>query len=167
MCVCRRPARKARHQGRAGRSVGRRGFTLLEVLIVLTIIGTVTAFALPRVRGAQNEEATRSARREVTASLARAKGTAVQRGCRATLHMRTDVPRVWVTACKTTGSGIDTIGGVSFLSARYGVTMTSSADSLPFAPNSLGLGTAAITMGFTKSGFTSSLQLTPVGRPIW
>jgi hypothetical protein len=132
------------------------------------MIGTITAFALPKVRAAQAHESTRNARREVQASIARAKGTAVQRGCRATMHMRATGPaRVWVTACKVTGSGLDTIGGVIQLDSRYGVTVTTDADSLPFGPNSLGLGTATISMGFTKSGYTSSMRITPVGRPIW
>jgi prepilin-type N-terminal cleavage/methylation domain-containing protein len=65
----------------------RRGVSLIETLIVLMLIGTVTAFALPKVRAAQSHESTRSARREVQAAIARAKGAAVQRGCLATLNM--------------------------------------------------------------------------------
>ena len=149
----------------------RRGVSLIETLIVLLMIGAVTALALPKVRTAQTHESTRNARREVQASLARAKGTAVQRGCRATMHMRASGPaRVWVTTCRITplvGSTLDTIGGVIYLNARYGVTVSTDADSIPFGPNSLGLGTAMINMGFTKAGYTSSLQITPVGRPIW
>jgi prepilin-type N-terminal cleavage/methylation domain-containing protein len=145
----------------------RRGVSIIEMLIVMIMIGAITAFALPKVRAAQNHESTRSARREVQASLARAKGAAVQRGCRATMHIRSSPEKVWVTACKVTGTGLDTIGGVIFLHARYGVTVSTDADSIPFGPNSLGLGTATIGMGFTKAGYTSSMRITPIGRPIW
>jgi len=137
----------------------------------MMMIGTITAMVLPKVRTAQSHESTRSARREVQSSLARAKGTAVQRGCRATMHMRATGPaRVWVTTCRITplaGSTLDTIGGVVYLNARYGVTVTTDADSIPFGPNSLGLAPATINMGFTKAGYTSSLQITAIGRPIW
>jgi prepilin-type N-terminal cleavage/methylation domain-containing protein len=145
----------------------RRGVSIIEMLIVMMMIGTITAFALPKVRAAQSHESTRAARREVQSALARAKGTAVQRGCRSTMHVRAVPEKVWVTACKVTGAGLDTIGGVRWLHAVYGVTVSTDADSMPFGPNSLGLGVSTINMGFTKAGYTSSLQITPVGRPIW
>jgi type II secretory pathway pseudopilin PulG len=157
-----------RSRSPGGRS--RRGVSLIETLIVLIMIGAITALALPKVRAAQTHESTRNARREVQSAMARAKGAAVQRGCRATMHMRAATPKVWVTACRVTplsGSPLDTIGGVVYLDARYGITMTTDADSIPFGPNSIGLAPATINMGFTKAGYTSSLQITPVGRPIW
>lgn len=145
----------------------RPGVSMIETLIVLIMIGTMTAFALPKVRVAQTHEATRNARREVQAAIARAKGVAVNRSCRATLHIRQDTRKIWVTACKITGTGLDTLGGVVYLGSRYGITMTSDGDSIPFGPNSLGKNTATINLGFTKSGYTSALQITPIGRPVW
>jgi prepilin-type N-terminal cleavage/methylation domain-containing protein len=128
----------------------RSGFTIIELLIVIVIIGTVTAFGLPRMNDAVRNESVRSARREVTTQLARAKATAVQRACRSALQIREASGRVWVEACKTTGAGRDTVGAMSNLASKYGVTISTTADSLVFAPNSIGLAPATITMTFTR-----------------
>ncbi|HYV97430.1 MAG TPA: prepilin-type N-terminal cleavage/methylation domain-containing protein [Gemmatimonadaceae bacterium] len=145
----------------------RRGITLLEMIIVLIIIGTTSAYAYPKLKTAQNKRSTQAALREVTTQLARAKATAVQRACRATLKFKQSENKVWITACKLTGSALDTIGTVSYLNARYGVTITVDQDSLPFGPNSLGLNTATTNMTFTKSGQTSTLTISSIGRPTW
>jgi Tfp pilus assembly protein FimT len=138
------------------------------MLIVLTIIGTVTAFAFPRLRTTQTHEAARSARREVTTQIARAKATAMQRACRTTVQFRQATNKVWVESCKIAGgTARDTIGTVSYLNARYAVAFTTTADSLPFGANSLGLGTGAITMTFTRSGYATSLTVSAIGMPTW
>lgn len=145
----------------------RPGFTVVELLVVIVIIGIAAAFAFPKMNTAVKHEAVRSARREVTTQLARAKGAAVQRGCRSTLQMRAATGRVWVETCKVTGTTRDTVGTVSQLAAKYGVTVTSTADSFPFAPNSLGIAPAPVTLTFAKAGYTLSLLISTVGRPSW
>jgi len=152
-------------RGAAGERVG--GFTLVEVLLVMAIIGIASAFAIPNMRNAMNREATKAARREVTTQVMRARSAAVQRGCRATIHLRATGNLAWVTSCKMTGSGIDTIGSISRLGSRHGIKMTTTADSLPFASNGIGLGAATIALTFTKGGAASSLSLTRVGRAVW
>lgn len=144
------------------------GFTLIELLVVIVIMGIMAAFAYPKMHNAVNNEAVRSARRETTTQLARAKGAAVQRGCRSSLQMRAATGRVWVETCKVTGgTARDTVGTVSQLAGKYGVTVTTTADSLPFGANSLGLAPAAITMTFAKAGYTLSLAISTIGRASW
>ena len=145
----------------------KRGFSIIELLIVMSIIGVMAAFAFPKMQDAIIHEATRGARREVATQLMRARAAAAQRGCRATVHMDAATTRVWVTACKVTGTGLDTLGPFSRLDVKYNVTMTSTADSLPFAANSMGMGTGTISMAFTRSGYTSSLRITAIGRAVW
>lgn len=145
----------------------RSGFTLIEMLIVMTLIGVISAVALPRMNGAMMREATRSARREVATQVTRARNAAAQRGCRATLHMDAAADKVWVTACKASGNGVDTIGPVSDLATRYKVDMAVAEDSLPFAANSLGLGTGTIGFTFTRNSYSVAMRVTPVGRAAW
>ena len=145
----------------------RNGFSLVELLIVISIIGVMAAFAFPKMQQQIIHEGVRGARREVATQLMRARAAAAQRACRATVHMDASTARVWVTACKMAGTGLDTVGPISQLASRYTVTMTSDADSLPFAANSLGLGTGTIGMTFTRSGYTLGLRITAIGRAVW
>lgn len=144
-----------------------RGFTLIEMLIVMTLIGVVSAFSVPRVANTLRREAARSARREIATQVMRARNAAAQRGCRATLHINSSSDRVWVTVCKTTGTGVDTIGTITDVATRYKVNMIATADSLPFAANSLGLGTATIAVAFARGTYWVTMAITPVGRATW
>jgi prepilin-type N-terminal cleavage/methylation domain-containing protein len=143
------------------------GFTILELVVVIIIVGIATTVAFPKMNEAIRHEAVRSARREVTTQLARAKGVAMQRSCRSTLQMRAATGRVWVESCKVTGTTRDTVGAISALASKYGVTVTTTADSVPFAPNSLGVAPAAVTMTFSKSGYTLNLVISSVGKATW
>ena len=59
----------------------RSGFTLVEVLISMLIMGIVSALGIPRFSDWMNREKVRTARREVTVLLAGARSVAAQRGC--------------------------------------------------------------------------------------
>ena len=146
----------------------RQGFTLTELVVVVMIIGVTTAFALPRMVNVARHESVRGARREVTTQLARAKSLAAQRSCRTALQMRAGPPaKVWVEACKVTGAGRDTVGFITNMATKYSVTMTTSADSIPFAPTTLGVAPAAIAMTFARSGYTLNLAISSTGKPTW
>lgn len=145
----------------------RRGFTLIEMLIVIVVIGTVVGFSVPRLRAAMVSESVWSARREVTTHLARARAAAVQRGCRATLELEPSTQRVWVTACPVSGTDLDTLGSIANLTSRYGVAFASSSDQVVFGPHGLAMGTAWTRMSFTKGGYSDTLAISPLGRADW
>ncbi len=50
-------------------TISERGFTLLEILVVLAIAGLITALALPVMSGSQAKADTRAAAREIAAGL--------------------------------------------------------------------------------------------------
>ncbi len=143
------------------------GFTLIEIAVAIVIIGVILAFGVPQMKTVLLQESVRSARRHVTAHLARARATAVQRGCRAVLHLDADAARVWVTACELNGPNGDTVGQVDDLGSRFGATFTADGDSLLFTPQGVAFATTSISMTFSKSGYTIPLEITPVGRPVW
>jgi prepilin-type N-terminal cleavage/methylation domain-containing protein len=145
----------------------RAGFTLIELLIVMTLIGALASFALPKYQEIQRRERVFAARREVANQVARARTVAVQRGCRTVLHLDAGGDRVYVTGCRTTGTGTETVGAVTLLQASYQVDLTSTSDSLAFAPTGVGLGTAPIVLGFSRSGVSERLDISSLGKATW
>lgn len=146
----------------------RKGFTLVELLIAITVAGILLGLGLPRLRAAMIQEQVRSARREVTTRLAQARAVAVQRGCPATLSLNAAATQVWVTACRTGGvAGIDTIGSVANLGTRYQVAMAASSNAVVFGPHGVATGAGWVALKFARSGHTDSLAISPVGRAVW
>ena len=97
--------------------MNRAGFTLVETLIAMAIIASVTAMAFPKVKDSVLKEAARGARRAVTTEVTRARAAAATRGCPSVLHFQGGSDsRVWVTSCVMNGAAVDTIGSVESLS---------------------------------------------------
>ena len=144
-----------------------RGFTLLEVLVAMVIMGVVMALGAPRFREWLTHENVRQARVNVTTQLAGARSIAVTRGCEAVLHIDAAASRVWVTACKLAGAGKDTIGTINNLSSRYGVVFSSTGDSILFTPQGIAFNAAWIMMTFSKEGYDAVLEISPLGRSKW
>ncbi len=147
--------------------MARLGFTLLEVLFALVIMGVVLALGVPRLRDWMTHEGARAARLEVTTKLAAARSAAVQRGCQAELHIDDATSQVWVTACQVQGAGIDTVGSVVDLSVSHGVTFTSTGNLVGLTPQGLSFGVSCIAITFSKGGYDVLLDISPVGRPVW
>lgn len=145
----------------------RSGFTILELLIALTIVGALMIVATPRLRGMMEKEAVRSARRAVTAELARARGAAASRGCRSVIHFTPGVTaRVWVTACEIDGSNVDTVGAVRHLSEQYKVSVSSTLDSLTFVPSGIAYGASWNMLSFARAEYEDSLLVSPLGKAV-
>ena len=144
-----------------------RGFTLLEVLTAMIIMGVVTALGVPRFREWLSHETVRHARVNVTTQLAGARSIAVTRGCQSVLHIDAAASRVWVTTCKLAGAGKDTIGTIDNLSSRYGVVFSSTGDSILFTPQGIAYNAAWTSMTFSKEGYDALLEISPLGRSQW
>ncbi len=147
--------------------MSRSGFTLVESVIAIVIIGVLVAVGMPSFRDWLLREDVRSARRQVTTHLARGRATAVYRGCPAVLHIDDSAHRVWITSCPLQGAGLDTVGNIDRFLDHFGVAFTTDGDSVLFTPQGVALATASISMTFSKAGYSNSLLITPVGRPVW
>jgi prepilin-type N-terminal cleavage/methylation domain-containing protein len=145
----------------------KRGFTLLEILTALVIMGVVMGLGVPKFRDWLIHENVRHARVNVTVRLAGARSIAVQRGCEAVLHIDPTSSRLWTTACRVQGGGMDTVGLIENMSSRFGVVFSATGDSVVFTPQGIAFGAAWITMTFSKAGYDAVLEISPLGRPQW
>jgi prepilin-type N-terminal cleavage/methylation domain-containing protein len=141
------------------------GFTVIELLWVIVLMGLMAMLGIPRIRDAVQKQNVRGARVAAVAHVVTARNAAVQRGCRATVHMRSS-GAMWVTACRTAGAGVDTLGGVDNLYDRYGVTLSATRDSIQFDPRGLSLGNQSAMISFTNTLATDSITVNAVGRVV-
>ena len=108
----------------------RLGFTTIELLIVIVLIGVIVTIGFPRIRRTLDKTNVRSARVYLSTAVATARAAAVQRGCRAVVHFTSGASgTVWVTTCsRANPAALDTIGGVVQLASRYNVTLAVTTD---------------------------------------
>src|SRR2546426_11804483 len=127
--------------GTEGMGMQRSGFTTIEMIIVVVIIGVIAAIGFPKIRGTLDKTNVRSARVYLSTQLITARATAVQRGCYAVVHFTSGANgAIWVTGCprRMPGGGTgDTIGGVEALADRYNVTLTATRGAGRVEPRGL------------------------------
>src|SRR2546428_13388632 len=131
-----------------GLRMERSGFTTIEMIIVVLIIGVIAAIGFPKIRDTLDKTNVRSARVYLSTQLVTARATAVQRGCYAVGHFTSRASgAIWVTACprRMPGAGpVDTIGGAEQLAGRHNVTLSPTRGSLPVAPRGLSADAAGV-----------------------
>ena len=140
------------------------GFTLIEMLVVIMVIGALMAVALPYLRTGTNKSAARGAADAIAALHAVARAAAIQRGRTANLVIPSGTNKALVVASKVTSSGVDTLGRVVDLAGQFGVTVTSTSDSIGFSPRGIGRNSSSVRIIISKSGFSDTLTVSPGGR---
>ena len=138
---------------------------MIELLMVIVIVGALTAFGFPRIRDSIQKQNARSARVAATVLVAKARAAAVGRGCLTSFEARSD-GRLWVTSCRTDNvAGLDTLGGIENLAARYNVTVSPSQSTLTFDPRGLASG-GTMRIRFTSSSSSDSIFINQVGKVV-
>ncbi len=143
---------------------GRAGFSLIELLIVVVIIGILVSLASPRIRRAWFRAEVISARNAMANMYSTARLTALQTGRTVTLHRQgnlifiTAVPRLDNNAM----SPPDTVGAVVDLNGKHGVTAAGTPTTVTVNPK--GLGGAAFLWTVTRAEFADTLQVSAFGR---
>ena len=137
----------------------RSGFSLIELLIAVTLLGLLLAIAAPRVQEASTTQNVRSARAAVANLYARARIYAVQQRVPVTLQFGDST--AWITA--PLGAGLDTIGSVAQLGREFGVAVAASG-SVSISPLGMVNAGTPITVTVTKGSHSDSLAISGYGR---
>ena len=98
----------------------RSGFSATELLMVIVILGVLSAIAMPKVSGLRSSANLHSATRTVATALAQARAAAIQHG-RPTRFIRSG-STILVTVDRP--GGVDTVAAPSDLYAQQGVALS-------------------------------------------
>jgi prepilin-type N-terminal cleavage/methylation domain-containing protein len=141
--------------------MSRRGFSLIELLIVIVLIGAVTSFAIPMVRRGMEARRVSGARITITTMNAKARAIAVQRSRVVRLIVNGNEVRL-VSLHPVTGAV--TVIEQRDLNTVYGVTVASSRDTLLYDPRGLGLQNSATTIAVSRpGGFADTVVINSLG----
>jgi prepilin-type N-terminal cleavage/methylation domain-containing protein len=141
------------------------GFTLVETLIVVVLIGAVTLIGYPKVVSGMAKTNLRSSRTTMTNMFATARAVATQRNRKTWINFNGN--NVVVTASPRTAAGagtVDTIGAVQKLDQLYGVSVTAPVGSVAYDPRGFGGLTTSRTFVVTRSGKRDSVMVDGLGR---
>lgn len=136
-----------------------KGFTLLELIVVMCIAAMLTAFWVPRAARLMDWLATERAVRDVTTALAIGRHGAVLRATRARVSFAGDTIRVdrfesqgWVPWWRTPGP------------ASHGVLLQVSNPVVVFGPNGMAWGLSNTKIVLSRGSQTETITMSRVGR---
>ena len=149
-------------------AANRRGFTLVELMVVVVLMGALVALALPKSRTLFIRTNVRGARTTVFNAFQQAKVTAVSQGRTATVNLP-GAGRLFISAaprrtpCPGGGCTVDTIGLVRELSTQYGVTVTPSQATYAYDSRGLGPNTP-VTVELRRDPERDTVWISGFGR---
>jgi len=138
--------------------------TAIEIIIVMVLIGIMTSVAFPFIRGAVTKAGVSGAMSAITSLHGVARNAAILRGRTSVLVLRGSAGQAMVVSKRTGSSAVDTIGRVEDLYARFGVGLSTTADSIIFTPRGIGAGTSNITVIVSRAGYADTLVISAAGR---
>ena len=140
--------------------VRRNGYSLFELVLVMTIIGVCLALVAPRFGALRDGAAARGAVREIGATFSTARQMAIAR-------------RAMVAIALDTANGVIELrshGRVVLrrpLGAIYGVSIGSNRDSAVYDPRGLGYGVSNLTVVVRCGDAVDTLAMSRLGRVRW
>jgi Tfp pilus assembly protein FimT len=100
------------------------------MLIVVSIVGLLTLFAVPKFSGLVERNKLTAAREELTSAIATARAAAIQKGRTATVFLSGN--QMWATVVTTNAGATATIVPVKSFGTLYNVSVTSTDASITF-----------------------------------
>lgn len=147
---------------RSGGRVARAGFTLVELMIVISMMSIVLAIAGPKITRTMTQANVRSANLEMSRRIAMARQAAIRRGRAATFMMNATHTKAWVNVTRNDGT-TTLLADTLFLDVKYGVTATATVDQIAYDPRGFASLAADQTFSVTKGSVTKSVCVTAAG----
>jgi prepilin-type N-terminal cleavage/methylation domain-containing protein len=143
--------------------MGRKGFTTIEMIIVVILIGVIAAIGLPRLRQGLEKQNVRSSKALIATLAATARGTAIQRGCSATLNLTVD--SIWVTACGVNppAASVD-VGTKKLVGDEFGVTLSSNNPTVVYDPRGISTQFQTTTVRVIGPNYQDSVVINELGK---
>ena len=135
----------------------RRGMTVMEIVVVLSVIALVTAIVVPSFARLRDGIAVRNATAEAMAAFAIARRSAIVR--RAVAALGIDQPPGFITV---TAAGERLLQ--RNLEESYGVTLSSTRDSTAYSPRGHGFGAANLTLVIARGSVAETIFVSREGR---
>ena len=133
-----------------------RGFSLVEAMVVVVIIGVLTLILVPRIEPLVASRAVASARAGFTSLYARARVAAVQNRRQATITVDQNMMSVVV--------GTQNIGGAIRFDSTYKVTATASPTTVVIQPTGLVTTGLPFQLILVRSNAADTVRITDLGR---
>jgi prepilin-type N-terminal cleavage/methylation domain-containing protein len=141
----------------------RKGFSLIEMMFVFVLAGVIMAIGYPRLRNSLEKSNIRSSKALLATLVATARGTAVQRGCNATLNMTAD--SVWVTACGVNPVAASvTVGTKKLVGSEFGVSLVPSSASIVYDPRGIRTSFQTTSVRIVGAHYSDSVVINQVGK---
>ena len=144
-----------------GQSTGpRSGFTLLELLLVVVLMGIILAMTAPRIGAAAARRGVVGATSGFEALFRRARATAIQNRLPATITFASG--RATVTIIRSGTSQV--VGQVLDFPDQYNLTPTVTANTLRIEPTGLVVSGTPYSFIATRQGEADTVMITGYGR---
>lgn len=143
--------------------MGRKGFSMIEMIVVVILIGIIATIGFPRLRDGLEKQNVRSAKALIATLAATARGAAIQRGCSATLNLTVD--SIWVSACGVNPPAASVqVGTKKLVGDDFSVTLSSTAASVVYDPRGISTVFQPTTVHVTGPNYSDSVVINEVGR---
>lgn len=151
--------------------MGRRsGFTLVETLLAVIIVGVMTLMAYPRVSSAMIKSDLRGARTRIVNMLSTARAAATQGNRTTALTFNGNTAVVTASPRRLpggNGGNEDTLGVVVNLNTAYGATLATDIAFIKYDPRGFATGFDAVdgtTILLTRGSYSEDIVIDRLGR---
>jgi prepilin-type N-terminal cleavage/methylation domain-containing protein len=145
----------------------RNGFTLVETLIVVVLLGLIVLIGFPKISSAMVQSDLRSARTTMVNMVATARAVSVQGNRLAWIKFEGSTAHVQARPRLTVGGtgNADTVGSVHDLADLYGVAVAAGVDSIQFDPRGFGMGFGTDSyIVLSRGDHSSTITIDGLGR---